>query len=207
VPKELITTIRPASRIDAHRLSSFARRAFQQTFAGQNSPEDMEVYLSSTFNDARQRSEIEDPDCLALLAEDGPTLLGYAQLRVGNAPPCVPDRDAIELVRFYVDHALHGRGLAHTLMQATLAAASRRARTVWLGVWERNARALAFYRKWGFVDVGSNIFVLGKDRQTDRVMWRADTMSDAKGTPRVRLGGRSAHDARARPMKTRGAIS
>lgn len=173
--KELIAAIRPASCVDAHRLSTFARRTFQETFATQNSPEDMEVYLSSAFNDARQRSEIEDPDCITLLAEDGPTLVGYAQLHVGNAPSCVPDRDAIELVRFYVDRALHGRGLAHTMMQATLAAASRRARTVWLGVWERNARAIAFYRTWGFVDVGNHIFVLGKDRQTDRLMWRAET--------------------------------
>jgi diamine N-acetyltransferase len=95
---------------------------------------------------------------------------------VGEPPDCVPDRQAIELVRFYVNRALHGRGLAHTLMQAALAAASPRARTMWLGVWERTARAIAFYAKWGFVDVGSHVFVLGSDRQIDRIMWRADTM-------------------------------
>jgi ribosomal protein S18 acetylase RimI-like enzyme len=86
----------------------------------------------------------------------------------------VPDRHAIELVRFYVDAALQGRGLAHTLMQAALSAAAQRARTMWLGVWERNARAIAFYAKWGFIDIGDHVFMLGSDRQTDRIMWRAE---------------------------------
>ena len=81
--------------------------------------------------------------------ENGFNLLGYAQIYVGEPPDCVPDRRAIELVRFYIDRALHGRGLAHTLMEATLAAASPRAQTIWLGVWERNSRAIAFYAKWG----------------------------------------------------------
>jgi RimJ/RimL family protein N-acetyltransferase len=169
---EPTAAIRPASSRDAHRLSAFARRMFQETFAAQNTPEDMNVYLSSAFNDARQLSEIEDTDTITLLAENGATLVGYAQLRRSEPPRCVPDRHAIELVRFYVDRALHGRGLAHRLMQATLEAASARAGTMWLGVWERNARAIAFYEKWDFVDVGSHAFVLGSDRQTDRIMWR-----------------------------------
>jgi diamine N-acetyltransferase len=146
---EPMSAIRPATSRDAQRLSAFASRMFRETFAAQNRPEDMTAYLSSAFNDARQLSEIEDPDAVTLLIEHGSTLLGYAQLHVSEPPDCVPDRQAIELVRFYVDRALHGRGLAHTLMEATLAAASPRAQTIWLGVWERNARAIAFYAKWG----------------------------------------------------------
>jgi ribosomal protein S18 acetylase RimI-like enzyme len=171
-----VAVIRPATSLDAHQLSAFASRTFREAFAAQNRPEDMTAYLSSAFSDARQLSEIEDPDIVTLLVENGPTLVGYAQLRVAEPPDCVPDRQAIELVRIYVERALHGRGLAHTLMQAALGAASPRARTMWLGVWERNARAIAFYAKWGFVDVGSHVFVLGSDRQIDRIMWRADTM-------------------------------
>jgi len=61
-------------------------------------------------------------------------------------------------------------------MRATLTAASPRSRSMWMGVWERNTRAIAFYTKWGFVDVGEHVFPLGSDRQTDRVMWRADVL-------------------------------
>lgn len=172
-----IAAIRRASSVDAHRLSAFASRTFQETFGALNTPEDMTAYVSSAFNDLRQLSEIEDPDTITLLAEINATLIGYAQLRTGVPPSCVPDRHAIELVRFYVDRLEQGRGLAHMLMRAALAAASPRAPTTWLGVWQRNARAIAFYAKWGFVDVGSHVFVLGSDRQTDRIMWRADTQS------------------------------
>jgi hypothetical protein len=71
----------PVSFADAHRLSAFARRTFQETFAAQNTPEDMDVYLASAFNDARQLSEIEDPGTITLLAESGATL---SKLQLGR---------------------------------------------------------------------------------------------------------------------------
>jgi ribosomal protein S18 acetylase RimI-like enzyme len=58
-------------------------------------------------------------------------------------------------------------------MDAALAAARvRGAETLWLGVWERNARAVAFYRKYGFTRVGEHTFVLGSDTQTDWLLAR-----------------------------------
>ena len=84
----------------------------------------------------------------------------------------MPPGASIELHRFYLDRAAHGSGLAQRLMQASLAAAARQgAAVVWLGVWERNPRAIRFYERIGFADVGSQTFVVGTDRQTDRVMW------------------------------------
>ncbi len=164
-------TIRTATRDDAQRLSEFARRTFHETFAAQNTPEDMAAYLSYAFSDARQLAEIEDGNTITLLAEDD-TLVGYAQLGARMPPLCVPDRNALEVVRFYVDRAWHGREIAHQLMLAVEDAAAARAHAVWLGVWEHNRRAIAFYQKCGFADVGSHEFLLGSDRQTDRIMWR-----------------------------------
>jgi diamine N-acetyltransferase len=61
--------------------------------------------------------------------------------------------------------------VAQRLMAATIeAAAARGAGTLWLCVWERNLRAQTFYRKSGFEDRGEKAFILGNDRQTDRVM-------------------------------------
>ena len=77
----------------------------------------------------------------------------------------------IELWRFYVDRAWHGRGVAAALMaRVKTAARERGAKTLWLGVWERNDRARAFYAKCGFADAGEHIFLFGTDPQTDRVM-------------------------------------
>jgi ribosomal protein S18 acetylase RimI-like enzyme len=77
----------------------------------------------------------------------------------------------VELRRFYVDRSYQGRGVAQVLMRAAEDAARQLGgRTFWLGVWERNLRAIAFYAKCGFVDTGTQVFVLGSDVQTDRVM-------------------------------------
>ena len=84
----------------------------------------------------------------------------------------------MEIQRFYVDHAWHGQGVARQLMAACVATArARGGATVWLGVWERNARAIRFYTKHGFTDVGTHDFLLGSDRQTDRVMSRPVELS------------------------------
>jgi GNAT superfamily N-acetyltransferase len=83
----------------------------------------------------------------------------------------VAERGAIELHRFYLDKRTHGSGLATRLMQASREAALELGgRHLWLGVWERNPRALAFYRKAGFSDVGNTIYRVGPDPQTDRVL-------------------------------------
>ena len=92
----------------------------------------------------------------------------------GAGNPDVDSAHPVELERFYLDHAWHGRGVAASLMEAVIRVASACAGdTLWLGVWERNARAIRFYRKWGFERVGAQTFRLGADLQTDDVMRRA----------------------------------
>jgi GNAT superfamily N-acetyltransferase len=107
-----------------------------------------------------------------LVEADG-ELVAYAQLRRGPAPACVAGDAPIELWRFYVARGWHGRGIAPELMRRVLMEASRAgARTLWLGVWERNERAKAFYRKCDFLDAGTHTFMIGRDAQTDRILVR-----------------------------------
>jgi diamine N-acetyltransferase len=97
------------------------------------------------------------------VAEEERSLIGFAQMRA--------EEKGIEIARFYVDRRWQGQGLAQALMQAVIEEAkTRQMETIWLGVWERNERAIAFYRKCGFRDTGSQPFILGSDLQTDRVM-------------------------------------
>ena len=162
--------IRRAVPGDAAALAELASRTFRETFAADNRPEDMELYLAQAFTPARQLAEITASGILTLLA-DADGLLGFAQLRVGAAPACVTTADPVELGRFYVDRAWHGRGVAQRLMASVMAEArSLEAGSIWLGVWEHNHRAASFYRKCGFAVVGAQEFRLGHDLQTDRVM-------------------------------------
>jgi ribosomal protein S18 acetylase RimI-like enzyme len=166
--------IRPAAPADAEALTELATRTFLETFSAQNDPCDLQLYLGSVYRTDKQAAEIADPRMSTLVAEVDGRLAAFAQLRDSEIPDCVEDRVAIELMRFYVDGRFHGRGLAGALMTAVLAESRRRgAGTLWLGVWEHNERAKAFYLKCGFIDVGSHVFLLGTDPQTDRIMTRS----------------------------------
>jgi ribosomal protein S18 acetylase RimI-like enzyme len=166
-------SLRRATPADAGGLAAFAAKAFTDSFAADNRPEDVAAYLSEAFGEAVQRAELEDPDCTVFLADADGETVGYVMLREGIAPGIVGGANAIEVARLYAGQRWIGAGIGALLMQRCLAeAASRGRRTVWLGVWERNARAIAFYERWGFIDVGSQFFQLGSDRQNDRVMAR-----------------------------------
>jgi GNAT superfamily N-acetyltransferase len=170
--------IRRAVPADAALLAAFGRQAFHDTFAADNRPEDMAAYLAATFGEARQRAELLDPGSTYLVAEHddgaGADMVGYARLRTGDAPAVVRAAPAVEIARFYARRDMMGRGVGASLMVACLAqAGALGARAAWLGVWEHNTRAIAFYERWGFADVGTCEFVLGEDVQTDRIMARA----------------------------------
>jgi ribosomal protein S18 acetylase RimI-like enzyme len=167
-------TIRIATAADAPALAAFAERTFRDTFGPFNKPDDMDAYCAATFAVEQQRRELADPARLTLVLEQEARLAAYAQLLAGPAPECVTGPGPIEIVRFYVDRSWHGRGFAQALMAEVVAAARRRgARTIYLGVWERNVRAIAYYQKEGFRAVGSHPFVLGTKVDTDLLLVRA----------------------------------
>ena len=167
-------TIRIATPEDAALLSELAASIFHATFAAENSPEDMKAYMDDAFTVERQTGEIADPRTTVFLAFVDGEPAGYAKIHTGEAPACVAGDRPIELARLYADGRWHGRGVGAALLEACFDAARAGGfRTMWLGVWERNWRAIAFYRKWGFAECGSQVFQLGSDPQTDLVMSRA----------------------------------
>ena len=166
-------SIRRATQADASLLAELGARTFRETFADENTPEDMEAYLSDAFTPARLTEELTDAASTLWLAEVGGEPAGYAKLRAGEAPSCVEGDGAVELVRLYVLRKWLGRGVGEALMRECVEGARRQGfRTMWLGVWERNPRAQAFYRRWGFRHVGEHVFQLGSDAQTDWLMER-----------------------------------
>ncbi|HUX32912.1 MAG TPA: GNAT family N-acetyltransferase [Gemmatimonadaceae bacterium] len=167
--------IRRAVAADADALAAFAERTFVNTYGAYNTASDMAAYVAGAFGAALQGRELADPGPVTLAVDAGGALAGYAQLRrPGPAPACVAGAAPAEICRFYVDAPWQGRGLAARLMDAVReAAAALGAGTLWLGVWERNARARTFYAKCGFREVGAAEFVLGTDRQADRVLSRS----------------------------------
>jgi len=164
-------TIRRATVADAAVLADLARTTFHDTFAATNDAADMALHLAKAYGVPQQAAELEDPGILTLLVEADGAAIAYAQVRGDHVPHSVTGPAPVELWRFYVSQGWHGRGVAQSLMERVKAEALQLgAKTLWLGVWEKNDRARAFYAKCGFADVGEHIFLFGTDPQTDRVM-------------------------------------
>lgn len=165
--------IRRGQADDAVLLAELGARTFSETFADDNSSENMAAYLAVAFNPAQQTAELADPHSSFQIADANGVAVGYAMLRSGNVPEHVTGIKPIELVRLYVSHESLGSGVGAALMQACIDDAQQTGHdALWLGVWEHNIRAQAFYRKWNFVKVGTHVFKLGDDPQTDFLMQR-----------------------------------
>ena len=165
--------IRDALPAEASVIAQLARQSFSEAFAAQNNPDDLAQFLDTTYGEVQQRQELRDPAWTTLLALVDSQPAGFAQIRRGPAEPCVQGLHPVELNRLYVLKAHHGAGAGAALMQAVIAQATTGGfKTLWLGVWEHNPRGLAFYRKWGFEQVGSHTFRVGSDPQTDLILVR-----------------------------------
>ena len=165
--------IRPAGPDDNQNIAALGRRTFADSFGADNHPRDMQKYLEQSFSPEIQAAELADPSSCFLIAESGNLPVGYARLVESPPPPCIKAACPVKLQRLYAEQQWIGCGVGAALMRACMAIARQRENDgIWLGVWAKNARALRFYRKWGFKPVGTQPFVLGSDRQTDLVLWR-----------------------------------
>ncbi len=168
--------LRVATPADAVALSRAAATFFLDTFGDANRREDMEVYLASAFSQAKQHEELVDADNRIWLAIAGNgDIAGYAHVRRSATPSgaSISRSHAVEIARIYAGQQWQGRGLGASLMDQCVATAREwGGEVLWLGVWERNARAIGFYEKRGFQIVGEQPFLLGADLQRDLVMAR-----------------------------------
>lgn len=164
--------IRTAVEHDARALSELAERTFRDAFGGVNARDDVDLHCARAFAPDIQAREIKDPAIETLVVEHEGALVAFAQLRLsGESPPCVTLSPAVELQRIYVDRRWHGTGLARELMTNVFERTRKAgAKGLWLGVWEHNARAIRFYKRVGFSEVGDQVFRLGNDPQRDVVM-------------------------------------
>jgi ribosomal protein S18 acetylase RimI-like enzyme len=164
--------LRIATVADAEMLSRLGARLFEQTFGAVNTAEDMATYLGQSFRPDLQAAELGDQECRVWIAEDvDGTPIGYAMLWRGRRTEGLDAKAPAEIQRIYADRAFHGRAVGDTLMRACV----EQARVwgcdvIWLAVWQRNPRAIAFYEKNGFQRVGVKTFQLGADTQHDYVM-------------------------------------
>ncbi|MFT6877139.1 MAG: ribosomal protein S18 acetylase RimI-like enzyme [Granulosicoccus sp.] len=163
--------LRLATIDDAESLAGLAERTFRETFAAENSQTNMNLHCATYYSAEIQRQEILDPNLVTILADEAGDLVAFAQIRLLSLKACVSAERPSELNRLYVSSEWHGRGLAQTVMAEVLAIVKQGgADCIWLGVWEQNPKAIAFYYKYGFKVVGDHVFPVGTDPQRDLVL-------------------------------------
>jgi diamine N-acetyltransferase len=163
--------IRYATTRDAKLLSELGAKTFSDTFAKDNTSKNMNSYLKKSFSPEIQAQELSDPDMVFLIAESDGIPIGYATLIKNSRHELISGAYPLEVRRIYALQEYIGMGVGRELMNASINEAGYLAcDCIWLGVWEKNQRAIDFYRKWGFYEVGTQTFLLGNDAQTDLVM-------------------------------------
>jgi len=162
--------LRRARPDEALKLSQLCERTFRETHSAHNTTEDMNSYVAKCFTPEAQREEILDPKRRVIVAELGDDLIGYYIL-AENSPDQKVAEPAIEMKRLYIDTKFQGSRIGHTMMQHAIDLARFEGfKTIWLGVWEKNTRAIAFYKKWLYKEIGSHVFELGSDPQRDLIL-------------------------------------
>lgn len=166
-------TIRLASKEDAELIADLSHTTFYDAFAKDNTKEDMDLFMNEQFNKAALMQEVEDGDGIFILAYAGNKPCGYVRMRLTNKEKILENENAIEIARIYALSSSIGKGVGSALIKKCLDIAAEQKKTViWLGVWEKNLRAIEFYKRWGFEKFGEHTFLLGKDLQTDWLMKR-----------------------------------
>ena len=158
-----------ADDIDALRELSI--KTYYETFAAMCAPEDMEEYLARAYDKAKLCKELDDENSLFLFLYYDGKLAGYLKLNEAPSQTDINDAESLEIERIYVAGEFQGEGLGRFLMEQPLRiAAEGKKKYVWLGVWEKNEKAIRFYKKNGFYEAGTHTFVMGEDVQTDYIM-------------------------------------
>jgi GNAT superfamily N-acetyltransferase len=166
--------IRPATLEDAAILAELGERTFRETFQALYAPGDFEAFLSGTYSESRQRAELADPARPALVLEVEGAPAGFAQLRLDHREPCIPGQRPAELQRIYLLRSAQGGGRGAALLGACEdLVRAQGADVLWLGVWEHNAKALAFYARCGFREVGEHGFAIGRRWDRDLLLAKA----------------------------------
>lgn len=160
--KEMIT-IHKATAADAIVLAELGACTIRQTYGEAFSSEDIDRHIEENFSVTHLNAELANPETLYLLATVNQQPCGYAKLRPTSTPCAITGPRPIELVRLYLDSEWIGQGIGAKLMQTALEfAVNNGFGTSWLRVLEGNSRAIAFYRRWGFVEVGSELYPAGE---------------------------------------------
>lgn len=152
-------------------LQAISRQTFFETFADHNTADNMQKYLDENLSIDKLINEWSNPNSEFYFASIDGKIIAYLKINTGEAQTELKGKSSLEIERIYVLKDYHGKKVGQILYDKAIEIArQRQVDYVWLGVWEKNLKAIQFYRKNGFVAFDKHIFKLGDERQTDLMM-------------------------------------
>jgi len=156
---------------DIDQLQKIGRQTLEETFSESNTEENLKTYLDKGFSTEKMTVELHDKNSVFYFVTRDNNVIGYLKLNFGASQTELKDQKALEIERIYVLNQFHGKKVGQILYDKAIEIARQKnVDYVWLGVWEKNQRAISFYQKNGFIEFDSHIFKLGNDEQTDIMM-------------------------------------
>ena len=163
--------IKRISVIDVEDLQIISKQTFFETFANENSESDMKNYLNENLSLDTLKKELFNTKSEFYVLSFNEKIIGYLKLNFGEAQTELKNNTSLEIERIYVLKEFHGQNMGQLLYNKALEIATKLSiKEIWLGVWEKNKRAISFYKKNGFIEFDTHIFKLGNDEQIDIMM-------------------------------------
>jgi diamine N-acetyltransferase len=171
MPPQEIINIQKLTLADVNVLQSISEQTFVDAFGADNTEADMQIYIHKYLSTKKLQSELENEHSQFYLALQHEKPVGYLKVNFAAAQTDLHENHSLEVERIYVLTEMFGKNVGALLMDKAYAIAQENQLTsIWLGVWEKNARAIRFYEKQGFVKFTTHKFMLGTDEQTDWLM-------------------------------------
>ncbi|WP_264453764.1 GNAT family N-acetyltransferase [Paenibacillus polymyxa] len=159
------------NREDLQILQKISIETFNDTFKDQNSPENMKAYLERAFNYKQLEEELSNDSSEIFFIYFNEELAGYLKVNMNDAQSEKLGDESLEIERIYIKNKFQKHGLGKYLLNKAMEIAmEHNKKKIWLGVWEKNENAIAFYKKMGFVQTGAHSFYMGDEEQIDFIM-------------------------------------
>ncbi|SNZ05345.1 spermine/spermidine N-acetyltransferase [Terribacillus aidingensis] len=158
---------------DLDLLQVISIETFNDTFKEQNSTENMKAYLEKAFNTKQLENELSNVSSAFYFIYSDDKLAGYLKININEAQSEKMTDESLEIERIYIRNDFQKQGLGKYLINEAIKIASlQNKKIIWLGVWEKNLKAIEFYKKSGFVQTGFHSFHMGDEEQIDLIFKR-----------------------------------
>lgn len=152
-------------------LQRISRLTFFETFSNQNTPENMHIYLNSNMSLENLCNEYNNTDSSFYFIRINGNVAGYFKLNFSQKYPNNHEKKSLEIERLYLLKQVQNKGFGKQIMNTIFEVSKlKNISTIWLGVWENNEPAIAFYKKMGFEEFGNHQFKLGLEVQIDKLL-------------------------------------